>query len=328
MHRMLDATDTKVVLALLQDARAPISRLAKRTGLSREIIAYRMKRLQEKQVIKGYLARVNQAVFCAGVGTLLCKLVHCPAQRHAELRGFLDRHPAVNWVAELCGAADLAITFLYKDTQDLARVAAEITDFMGVSLKEHALSLYIDEYKFDRSGLLGEVHEPVAPVSFRQADLPVLDADDTIILSALATQCRLTNADIAKQTVITEDMVRLRIKKYERQGLINGYTLALGENELGFESYYMGLQFRQMDSKTAQKIKQYSQMTPWIVFSARTAGRYDVVLTITVRDREHFREVLQDIKDTFSATLENYEFHLHLQDLKELFLPAGFLTRQ
>lgn len=324
---MVDAKDKRILLALLKNARLPISRLAKETQLSREIVQYRMQKLERQGIIKAYLARIDQSLFCSGVATMLCKLVNYDRQRFDEMERFLADHREVNWAAELCGIADLAITFLYKDTQDLAGIVASITDFLGKNLKEHQLSLYIDEYKFDRSGLIDKKAAVIhRPTSFTNHRLLALDTDDKIILAALANDCRTPNTAIAKHTSITEDMVRLRIKKYERDGLIKGYTIAIDPQAMGLETYYMGLQFEQMDGKTTAKIQEYVRAHPWVLFCARTAGKYNIVISLATRDRLHFKEVLQGFKDVFQSELVDYEFHLLLQDIKEIFLPKGFLT--
>jgi DNA-binding Lrp family transcriptional regulator len=54
--------DQKILSNIIEDARIPISELAKKIKLSREIVQYRLKNL-EKYLIAGYQARVNLKIF-------------------------------------------------------------------------------------------------------------------------------------------------------------------------------------------------------------------------------------------------------------------------
>jgi len=134
---MLDKIDKKLLCRLHQNARSPISRIGRSTGLTREIVSYRMKKLEEEGVIKAYIAKINQSFFCEGVGTVLFKLTKFDEQRLKDILEFLRRHKAVNWIAELSGTADIVITLLYRNSEDLADTISEIIHFIGNNLKEH-----------------------------------------------------------------------------------------------------------------------------------------------------------------------------------------------
>lgn len=55
----LDATDARILEALIQDARISIAELARAVGLSPPSVSERIKRLEEAGVIEGYTLAVN-----------------------------------------------------------------------------------------------------------------------------------------------------------------------------------------------------------------------------------------------------------------------------
>jgi Lrp/AsnC family leucine-responsive transcriptional regulator len=57
----LDATDTGILAALVEDGRKTVSELAKLVGLSAPSVSERMRRLEETGVIQGYQAVVDPA---------------------------------------------------------------------------------------------------------------------------------------------------------------------------------------------------------------------------------------------------------------------------
>ncbi len=55
----LDATDARILEALIEDARISIAELARSVGLSPPSVSERIKRLEEAGVIEGYTLRIN-----------------------------------------------------------------------------------------------------------------------------------------------------------------------------------------------------------------------------------------------------------------------------
>ena len=48
------------------------------------------------------------------------------------------------------------------------------------------------------------------------------------------------------------------------------------------------------------------------------------MLELEVKDRLHFKKVLQELRSEFKDNIKNYEFQLSLNDYKEVFVPEGF----
>jgi len=63
----------------------------------------------------------------------------------------------------------------------------------------------------------------------------VLDETDVEILKALTTDARLSSRQIAKQCGISIGTALSRIKKMEKEGIIQGYSALLDQEKLGYE---------------------------------------------------------------------------------------------
>lgn len=62
-----------------------------------------------------------------------------------------------------------------------------------------------------------------------------LDETDVKILEALIQDARLSSRQIAKRCGVSIGTVLSRIKKLEREGIINGYSALLNHEKLGYE---------------------------------------------------------------------------------------------
>ncbi|MGQ3027357.1 MAG: Lrp/AsnC family transcriptional regulator [Ferrovibrionaceae bacterium] len=74
----LDATDHKILAALVEDGRMSTLDLADRVGLSPTPCSRRLRRLEESGVIEGYTARINHAA----LGLNICVMVTIRLARH------------------------------------------------------------------------------------------------------------------------------------------------------------------------------------------------------------------------------------------------------
>lgn len=286
-----------------------------------------MNKLEKEGIIKGYITRIYQPAFCSGVATILCKLKNINSKRMAEIISAIKNHPNVNWFGELCGTYDLVIVFLYKNSTDLAQTSSDITNCIGPNLKEHALSIYVTEYKFDRKILLTTktVDKIMPPINFTKPEVDIDDLD-LKILRHLSINARMKNNELAKKTRISEDMIRIRIRKLENRGIIRGYDTVIDELKLGYEGYYIGLRMEQMNEKTISKIKYYANINPNIVYCVRTSGQYNIIINMHAKNRKHFIELLQEMRQTLEPELEDFEFQIIIDVHKEVHVPMGMLN--
>lgn len=322
----MDAIDRKILVELIKNARAPISKIAKVPRLTREIIRNRIPRLIESGIIKSFIARIHQPYFCTGVANLTLKLLKFDSGKNNELIEQLVNYRNINWVTELCGTSDLMCTFLYKDLEDLSDIVSGITNIFGTNLQDHQLSMYIGEFKFDRTGLITQSPTTFpTETKFSESRNISLSKEDLIILRELSKDCRIKNNALSKLARISEDAVRIKIRRMEKLGVIRGYTIVLNSSAIGYESYQVGLQMEQMNKNTIAKIRHYVNENPYITFCVRTSGKYNIMLAIEVKNRTQFKDELQSLRTFFSDEIRNYEFQMSLTDHKEVFIPQNLM---
>ncbi len=323
---MLDAVDTKILVALHENARLPITAIAKRCGVSREVVQYRMERFKEQHIVKGYVARLLQSLFSAGVAAFYCTLSRSQPKQYAAAIEYLQQHPSVNWLAEMCGASDLVCTLFYESAENLADTTTEILSALKGIVRQHRIELYITEYKFSRLGLLTGKQQPARVIKSNQLVGMALDEIDRGIIAALAMNCRERTVSIAAKLHQSEDVVRLRITRLEKRGVIQGYTIVLNPAALGYELYTLSMQFEEFSKPVAAKVRAYVDNSPYIAFCARTAGQFTVTLSLYANNRAHFNELLTDIRVHFGELIITYEFLLGMAEHKEVFVPAAFTS--
>ena len=135
----LDATDSRIMLALRDDARLSGVELAQRLDLSRNTVQARLARLESS----GMLAPVDRRVEHRALGYPLTAFVTARADQH-RLVGVEEALAGIAEVVEVHGVAggdDILIRIVAKDADDLYRIAGVILAVAGIERTRIALSM-------------------------------------------------------------------------------------------------------------------------------------------------------------------------------------------
>lgn len=315
---MLNYLDKKLLVALMKNARAPISQIVKTPGLTREIVRYRLEKLTEQGIIKSFVTKIHQPFFATGaVGVMVkCRRVD------EKIIESLTTHPKINWVSTLSGTYDIMFSVVYDSIVDYTTTIEELE--LG-DVQDMKTMFYLEELKFDREGLItGHESEHEKLSNFKVDSKRELGKEDKMLLQAMSSNARVKNVDLARITGLSEDAVRLRIKKLESKYIIRGYTLVLDTNKMGYEGYQLGLKFDRFTSDIKLKLKEYVRRIPYVTFCVHTSGDYNVLLALHARNRSHFNDLLADFRKNFDV---RYEFQLQMDEFKEVYVPEAFLKK-
>ena len=142
---MLTEKDEDLILLLKENARIPVSELARRLGVSRSTVQDRLKRLEMNGTIEGYsvrLGRREREREIAAFVTIGVKPQSAPAVITA-----LKKLPKIDSLYTVSGKMDLIAIARTRSAEAMDRVLDEIGKLEGVQRTESAIIL---STKFDR----------------------------------------------------------------------------------------------------------------------------------------------------------------------------------
>ncbi|NQZ84848.1 MAG: AsnC family transcriptional regulator [Nanoarchaeales archaeon] len=325
----IDLLDKKILFLLEQNSKLPVSTLSKQVHASREVVNYRIKKLEEKNIIKSYISRIDQSLFCLGAASLNLTINKSNQIRYLEILDFLKNYPNINWIGELCGTQDLSVTILYQNSFKLSEIIENITLFIDKDLISYSVHLYVDEIKFSRIGILELENYDIKltrGTKFENQKKIKLDDKDLIILKELSQNSKITNIELSKKIDSKEDMVRIRIKNLEKNCVILGYTIVINPYVFGFEGYYINLNIENLTYKNYDLIKSYINSNPFIFYSVKIVGEYNLLIVVYTKNRLDFNEILINLRSFFGTSLKKYEVQMLLNEHKEVFISKEIIN--
>ena len=128
-----------------------------------------------------------------------------------------------------------------------------------------------------------------------------LDLKDRKILYQLDLNCRQSNAQIGKKVGLSKQVVDYRIKRMEKEGIINRYCTEINTLKLGYDVYRIYINFQDVSPNTKEDIIKYfaSWSNAWAVISSK--GPIDLNVMVWVNNSNKFHQLWNDTLEKYGA---------------------------
>lgn len=148
MKPNLDKIDNQILSMLMDDARLPVTTIAKKIAMARTTVIARIAALEQRGIIAGYGVRLNQSLFESGVRAYVGMSIE--PRSAAALVKLLQQWPEVETLCAVSGVIDYMLTLRCTSTEDLDKLLDQIGDLEGV--RQTSTSVILSK-RIDRSAL-------------------------------------------------------------------------------------------------------------------------------------------------------------------------------
>jgi len=123
-----------------------------------------------------------------------------------------------------------------------------------------------------------------------------LDEVDHQILDMLIENTRTPFTDIAKKLLISAGTVHVRVKKMEEAGIIEGSSLTLDYQKLGYSFIaYVGI-YLQNTSQTKFVLQRIKEI-PFVTVAHITTGKFNIFCKVRAKDTNHAKDIIFQLDD-------------------------------
>jgi len=309
----LDAKDKKILYQLDVNARQPVSSIAKKVGLSREVVAYRIKNMERKGIIEGYYAAID----VAKLGYMYCRVyLNCPTispQEEKEIMDYSMNHPSIGWVTAGHGRWNISFVAYVKSIAEFEKTYDDLRAALGKYFNEHYVSMAFKIYHFRHNYLFGTKDFSYAILG--DAQRVKVDNKDLRILKMLAKDARVPALKLAKAANLTLNAASRRIKKLVREQIIIGFRPKINVALLGYEHYKIFLRFRNFAQKARQSIVSYLSFHPNVIYITKAFGMSDLEFEVIVKGSNELYEFMQGFLSRFSGSIAGWESILRYREI-------------
>ncbi|MBN2142674.1 Lrp/AsnC family transcriptional regulator [Candidatus Woesearchaeota archaeon] len=325
MVEKLSKKDMRILAELDKDSRQPDSQIAKKIGLSKQVVNYRINNLVDKGVISQFYTTFDISRMGFNSYYVFIQLEKITSTKEKEYMKKLETLDYVGWLMTGIGRWDVCL-LIYADTlEKFDHHLTQIIELFGDSLHDYNFTMLLKSehisYKFvsrstDSKILQEENKEKVQ-----------LDTTSLALIKALSSNARISLTDIEKTTRIPMYVASYRIKAMKKQNLLLGYKVRLDVASMGYEWHLLLLKLQPVSERRKKEFFSFCENHKNVYYLTRTIGLYNLMVDIHVRSNDEFRQILQTLRESYPDVIKIYESIVVFKEHKISYYPEELTGR-
>lgn len=301
----LDLKDKKILTLLDEDARLSNSQIAKKIGLSKPAVEYRLRRFEKNHIIFQYYTIVDFTKLGYSQYKIYFKFQNTALEDEQKIISHWNKSNSSVWVAQIRGKWDLAVSVLAKSNFEFGKVLSEfmnkfskfilekdvlLTEYSPIYAREYLTETKHSEFVY---GIPSKIYE--------------LDNTDKKILKELSKNARINIVDLAEKTKLSRDIINYRVKKLTKEGIIVQYRCYLNLHKLGINHHKIIFRTKNLDEQSEKEIKSYVTMHKKATQFLKLIGSWDLEIELETENEDELYDILNDIRKKFSNVIRDFD---------------------
>lgn len=296
----LQAKDKKILNELEMNARISQTQLAKKVGLSKQVVNYRIENLEKEKIIQGYNAIIDLNTLGKTIYVVYLKLIKISTSEEQDWIEKIEKHKNVMATGKNFGEWDLTIVIQAKNNQELESTIKNLTKNREKQIKQKLITSEI-ESTYLKTKFFGESTKKFS--TSKKQEEKNLDEKDLQILAELAKNCRKSLVELAEKVEMSANGVKNKIKNLEKEKIIIGYKTKINFEKLDFLHFRVFLHLQDSDEQDEEKIKKFLSNQANIESISKYLGYADLEFRCYAKNIIEFYTQISKIKDAFKEKI-------------------------
>lgn len=311
----LSKKDKDILQELSINARMSLTDLAKKVRLSKQNISYRLKLLEDQNVILGYHAITNSYLIGKTHYRVFVKFQNITNIKEDELVNYILKNSNIIWIANFDGDFDFAYLVWADNVFEFEKIFDDINEKFGQYFLEKYFSIatrieylpynFINDKKIARSIVFGG--------HYSKYDL---DSLDKTILEILNKNGRSTLVEISQNTTSSPKVIRDRINKLIKNNIILGYNIKINHNLLGFTHRKVLLKLNNNSKEFIKQLSTYLRNQKNTIYIIKPIGDFDFEFELMTKTNDEFHNILKELRSKFAENIKSYNTVIHYSEPK------------
>jgi len=315
----LDLKDRKILTLLDENARYTNAQIAKRVGLSKPAVEYRISRLKKNEAIFAFYTVINFTKLGYNQYKLYLKFQDTSIEKEKQISKYWFESSNTVWIGNLRGKWDMAVSILAHSNFEFGKILSEfMSRFSSFILEKDVLlteysPIYAREYLTET--------KPSEFVYGVPSEIYSLSEIDKKILKNMSNSSRISIIDLADRTKLSRDIINYRIKKLQKENIIVQYRAYLNLPKIGIKLYKVILRMKNFSPAEEKNIKMYVEKHKQATQLLKLIGSYDLEIEFETENENQLYEVLNELRQKFSDVIRDLDIVRVTETIKYDFFP-------
>jgi len=322
----LDLKDKKILYQLDLNCRQSNNQIGKKVGLSKEVVNYRIKRMQDLGVIKGFWTAINSLKLGYYAFRIYINFLDVNPDIENDIIHYFKNYENVWTLQSAKGPVDLGAVIWADDVYNFNKFWNKTLDRYGNFFEKYAVSilnqvnclkksfLLLDDYKksnreFYKINCIGKSVD--------------IDEMDYHLLNEIAINARIPLVDLAKKLNTSSQTIKYKIKNLIKKDIILAFRVGIDISKLGLQNCIIDIYLK--DHSKGKQIENYIKENPYVEnINDITIGWCDLNFELMVKDIDKLTHLIDEIDNKFPGAIRKTNFWMARKIFKERWLPELF----
>jgi len=296
----LDLKDRKILYELDKNARQSNSQIAKKVGLNKNTVNYKIKRMTDEGVISGYYATIDSSKLGYFSVRVYLNFFNTTSEDEEKMIKWLKENKTVGVLARIETICDLVLMAWVRDIYEFEDFWSEFKRKFRKYFWQERVHIFSGVLHFKRKYLLLENKKDIREFeSIGGRERASYDELDLKILRLMAENARMPLIELAEKFKADDRTIAFRIKQLEKKKVIQGYRVNLNLNRIGYE--YYKLNFVLDDYSKYSQLQEFCENHENVIYIDKTLEDLDFEIDVEIKNKSELFRLIEDIKKNFNV---------------------------
>jgi DNA-binding Lrp family transcriptional regulator len=318
----IDLKDRKILYELDLDCRQSNTQIGKKVGLKKDVVSYRIKRMQEEGIIRNFFTAINTFKLGYQVYRIYINFQYMSSQVKEKIIQHFISYRYVWAVISLKAEIDFDVIVWVKDIYEFYQFWNKTLDEFEDYFAKVTISVYVEAFNYKKSYLLPNYHEKEDRLLYQttcSGTSVEIDKIDYALLNEIAVNARIPMIDLAKKIGISSQAVNYRLNNLLKNGVINAFRVNIDTSKLGLSLYKLDIYLK--DHKQRNAIWNFMKEKPYCDTLNVAIGWCDLEFELIVENVDQLGKIMDDLYSKFPNVIKKQIFWIAEKIHKERWLP-------
>jgi len=321
----LDNIDKKIIYEMEKNARLSYRQVAQKIGSKKEIVAYHFNQLLKDKIINKMMPVFSITKLGIYACKIYLKLHGIDKENEKKLYDFLISNKAVSWIARCTGKWDILIAIYCQDIVEFSLKKNQILSKFSRFIQDYDITLIEDALVFSRDYLVGKSVDYRKSLVFggKKESIQIKDYDKEII-RLIRNNARFSITEISEKIGVDSRTVIARIRYLEKKEVLQGYTIFLNLQKVGYKLFKLCLYLNDYKIKDVDKLISYIKQNPNVIHIIKALGSWELEIEIEYDDIYKTYDYINELKTNFPEMIKRIDLAIIMEEVKWDMFPEWF----
>jgi len=322
----IDLKDRKILYELDCDARQSLTHIGKKVGLKKDVVSYRIKKMQDEGIILNFWTPINTFKLGYSVFRIYITLQYVNETIKRDIiKQFEDYENT--WVVNTTyrSEVDLVAVLWVKNIQEFYLFWEKILDHYEDFFARVTVSVYAQAICYKKSFLLPENYDKSTRKMYTAISgetVVKIDEVDNKILNEIALNARIPLIDLAEKLDCSSQTINYRLQNLIKNNVVQGFRVRI--NLAYFDLQYYKVDIHLRDHCQKNSIIKYLEGKSYLEGLNLAIGWADIEPEFIVKNVNELNQILAEIDIKFPNTIKKQNYWIMEKIYKERWLPKLF----